>query len=463
MGRHALGSTTVALSLAGLLVALPCPAVLEYQLLKSFTGADGSGPMSGVIEANDGALYGATPAGGTNRGGTVYRIQKDGTGYAVLHHFSTNWLDEYFPAGPAGRLLQATDGMLYGTTASWAPNNIFKMNTDGSGFDSKTVNLFDDAVPLPGLIEGSDGALYGLGPSGFFNLNKNLAVVTNRGSGCFSAWVGFEFIEGDDGFLYAAGGNDGCGGSCFNGFIDKLSQDYTSFEIVKWFFCNDAPVAGMVPTGSLLDGGDGKLYGLGYKYESVTTNYLTSGIVYRLEKTGSNFVVLAQFDATQGIPSGRLVEGRDGRLYGARKPCLFEWWNSCASGSSTIFRVNKDGSGLTDVATVGGNIAGLTLGSDGAIYGTTADGGQFGYGSIFKLSWPLVITRYERNGTNALLRWSGIPNWPYRIQTRMNLTDAADVWVTLGGTNITDQDGTFQLTFPEPTGGSAKFYRIAHP
>ena len=77
--------------------------------------ADGSNPAAGVIQANNGNFYGTSSAGvtrGSNHGyGTVFEITAEGT-LTTLHTF------DYYNdgAGPLGGLLQATNGTLYGTT-----------------------------------------------------------------------------------------------------------------------------------------------------------------------------------------------------------------------------------------------------------------------------------------------------------------------------------------------------------
>src|SRR5260370_8039297 len=50
-------------------------------------GADGRHPSGSLVEWNDGALYGTTERGGTNDQGTLFRVNKDGSGYSVLANF----------------------------------------------------------------------------------------------------------------------------------------------------------------------------------------------------------------------------------------------------------------------------------------------------------------------------------------------------------------------------------------
>ena len=68
-----------------------------YTVLRAFsdTGSDGQNPV-GLMEGSDGALYGTTSPGGipnpspySRSGlGTVFKLNKDGSGYSVLRAFS---------------------------------------------------------------------------------------------------------------------------------------------------------------------------------------------------------------------------------------------------------------------------------------------------------------------------------------------------------------------------------------
>src|SRR5205823_3784393 len=81
-----------------------------FQVLKAFDGAEGASPY-GLIEADDGYLYGACLSQGPGGVGTVFKLSKDGTWFQVLHAFSD-------PDGnsPRGGVIEGSDGALYGTT-----------------------------------------------------------------------------------------------------------------------------------------------------------------------------------------------------------------------------------------------------------------------------------------------------------------------------------------------------------
>lgn len=87
--------------------------------LHTFTGADGSAPFNGLVQASDGNFYGATSYGGPNNScpnsnlntcGTIYKITASGT-LTMLYNFTGT-----DGATPQAALIQATDGNFYGTT-----------------------------------------------------------------------------------------------------------------------------------------------------------------------------------------------------------------------------------------------------------------------------------------------------------------------------------------------------------
>ena len=101
--------------------------------------ADGQGPSGALIEGSDGNFYGVTAAGGApassgntnpscarvdpqtgDRGcGTIYKITPAGV-TTVLYSFGSSPAEG---TAPAGALLQASDGNLYGTTAAGGAAN----------------------------------------------------------------------------------------------------------------------------------------------------------------------------------------------------------------------------------------------------------------------------------------------------------------------------------------------------
>src|SRR4029077_9806517 len=98
--------------------------------------------------------------------GSIFRIAADGT-FSVVHELGA--IDNSFQ----GPLIQATDGNLYGTTTGggqYGGGTAFRMDLNGNvtvlhSFGSDA----DGRFVMPGVVQGSDGALYGttqVGPGG---------------------------------------------------------------------------------------------------------------------------------------------------------------------------------------------------------------------------------------------------------------------------------------------------------
>ena len=71
---------------------------------------EGLYPQASLIQAPDGVFYGTTSAGGASGAGTVFKTDATGN-VTTLHSF-----DNADGAAPHGALIRATDGNFYGTT-----------------------------------------------------------------------------------------------------------------------------------------------------------------------------------------------------------------------------------------------------------------------------------------------------------------------------------------------------------
>jgi len=143
-----------------------------YQFCSQPNCADGEGPDAGLIHAADGDFYGTTSGGGTNGQGTVFRITSEGT-LTTLHSFSG-------PDGsqPYAGLIQSSDGNLYGTTeqggglgckGSGGCGTVFKVTPGGTVSTLYSFSGQDGSYPYAGLIQATDGNLYGTTSAGGAN------------------------------------------------------------------------------------------------------------------------------------------------------------------------------------------------------------------------------------------------------------------------------------------------------
>ncbi len=112
----------------------------DFTVLKNFDDSTTGGLLySGLIQGRDGSLYGTASHGGSGGGGTVFRLSQDGTEFSILKSFGFIFYREPNAGGayPFGKLLQGVDGALYGTTVvggSHSGGTVFKVNPDGTAF-----------------------------------------------------------------------------------------------------------------------------------------------------------------------------------------------------------------------------------------------------------------------------------------------------------------------------------------
>lgn len=281
-------------------------------------GADGSGPIGGVISDSAGSLYGTTyeggnalackgPSGNTFGCGTVFKLKRVGSHYSesVLYRFQGS----NDGASPVADVVADGAGALYGTTAygggGSAPGctgyisgcgTVFKLTPTGSGYTESILYRFqggnDGEQPQAGLIVDDSGALYG---------------TTVFGGGCSTY---------------------GCG------TVFKLTPIGSSYEesILHRF---QGGTDGDGPTAGLLAGKSGALYGATGKGGA---NY---GTVFRLTPTASGYsesVVYAFGGRSDGFaPVGTLIADATGALYGTTQEGGAN--PDCTTGCGTVFKV----------------------------------------------------------------------------------------------------------------------------
>jgi uncharacterized repeat protein (TIGR03803 family) len=137
----------------------------KIQIVYHFFKANGYYPQGKLLQATNGLLYGVTKRGGTNDYGVIFQVKPDGTDYKVLHNF--NKIDGQYPDRG---LVQSSSGTLYSMTSLGGTNKlgvIFRIMPDGSGFKK----IHDIAYtrnnpfgPPQSLLVDNYGYLYGKFP-----------------------------------------------------------------------------------------------------------------------------------------------------------------------------------------------------------------------------------------------------------------------------------------------------------
>jgi uncharacterized repeat protein (TIGR03803 family) len=147
-----------------------------YRFCAKSNCPDGYIPYAGLVQGADGNFYGTTSEGGTNGDGTIYKVTPRGR-LTTLYNFCSQ--PSCSDGGsPYGGLIQATDGNFYGATAFGGNSNcsgsgcgtIFKITSTGTFATFYTFcsqpNCADGSTPTAGLIQATDGNLYGATAAG---------------------------------------------------------------------------------------------------------------------------------------------------------------------------------------------------------------------------------------------------------------------------------------------------------
>ena len=284
-----------------------------YLNLHSFAGgaANGMNPLAGLTLSN-GVLYGTTLSGGSNNYGIIFKIGTNGNNYTKMHEFSGGVNDG---GGPQARLL-LSGSTLYGTTRDGGDLNIgviFKIDTDGSNY--AVLHEFmggnnDGSEPIGGLIL-SGGSLYGMTTIGgsndygvIFKIDTDGNNFTNIHS--FAGVPEGEYPYGEltsyGGALY---GMTSDGGSSDYGAIFRINPDGSGYTNVYNFSAYSFD--GQDPYGHLTLH-NGSFYGL-----TPFGGMNSGGIIFRMDIDGSSFTNLHSFhsSADGSDPRGSLLEIAD--------------------------------------------------------------------------------------------------------------------------------------------------------
>lgn len=163
-GRFAVAPTQTSLS-HGTVFRLD-PNTGAFTNRHTFSGVDGSTPLGRLIQGSDGLIYGTTSAGGAANLGTVFSIDAAGT-LTTLHHFSGP-----DGANPYAGVIQGQDGRLYGTTRNGGASGVgtvFALDVTSGLTTLHHLTPSEGAYPINELIQTDDGALYGTATGGGAN------------------------------------------------------------------------------------------------------------------------------------------------------------------------------------------------------------------------------------------------------------------------------------------------------
>jgi len=291
--------------------------------LHLFAGGDGDEPISGLVLTTNGLLYGTASGGGESTYyGTAFSISESGN-LTTLHNFC---LTPACPDGanPYGALVQAVNGLFYGTTyegGTYSQGTVFSMTTAGTVSTLHSFTGNDGANPYAALVQGSDGNFYGTtrggteGPGTVFKITPagtltTLHVFTNGSDGGDPSGTLTE--DGQGAFLGTTQG----GGANNWGTIFKISSSGTLTTVYD--FCSKANCSdGSQPVAGLIRASDGSFYGTTDIGGDTTCNPpYGCGTVFKITPAGV-LTTLHVFELTDGYaPFGGLLQATNGTFYG---------------------------------------------------------------------------------------------------------------------------------------------------
>ncbi len=390
----------------------------DFTILHTF--GDGSIPQDGkkpncLIQAQDGNFYGTASTGSLSGGGedTIFKMTPTGT-VTILRRLTTA-AEGFVPF----TLVEGVNGIFYGATSSggstvpgdsygYGYGTLFKITAAGAfttlhNFGDGTV-LKDGTSPKK-LMLAADGNLYGTtvfgGAQPFGQSFSGTGIVFKiTPAGVFSVVHAFgdgaplldganpvDLLQAADGTFYGTTLSGGYSGS---GTVYRL----TPAGVLTLIFDFSAP--GAYPysesPGGLTLSADGKLYGITARRDvGDNFNQTAPGTAYQLTLQGA-LTQLHRFGTSLIFPGG-LTVGTDGNLYGryagtsgGENGAIFK---STPTGNLTILHVFGDGS-ITDDGK--GPSSDLVQSSDGDFYGTTLTGVSDFFGTFYKITPTGVVT-----------------------------------------------------------------------
>ncbi len=339
---------------------------------------EGEFPQGGVTLGTDGSLYGVTQFGGENNQGSIYRFDPDAEDFEIVYHLNAATTDGRYPLST---LVETVDGDFIGTCSEGGSNgngSIFKVSTDGTyEVLQSLISSIHGSFPKSGLTSSDGETFYGVcefgGDFGFGTL------YSIEAEGNFAVLHDFE---------YAVDGSNPLGRPSLNSTGDILSTasnggtnnfgtlyTYSTDGTFTKLYDLSLPLSGAVPHGLVANGNS---------FVGTTQNGGTynQGVIFSLDLDGTRTEIhsLDPFNDGQ-LPNDDLLITEDGTIYGtARFGGLIQ--------SGTVFAITPDGSYTAFHHFTGGAqgqfpIGGVTLHSNGQLYGTTTSGGDFGNGVIY--------------------------------------------------------------------------------
>ena len=320
----------------------------------------------------------------------------------VLHNFNPTNGDGYFPQ--AGLTFDSA-GNLYGTAAKGGSQvcgadgcgTVFEMTPNSDGTWTETnIHIFqssDGSFPAKPVRFDNAGNLYGSTEEGGHG-NQGTVFKLTRAAGTWGISLLHQFSGGTDGGQPGAVILDGAGhiydttlygGSTTDGVAFMLSTQPSGSEIILRTFNSGSDA--LNPSSPLTFDAAGNLYG------EANGGSGGFGVIYKLtpnlQHTNWSETLLHTFLGSDGqAPADGMIFDAVGNLYG-------ETFAGGQYGYGSVFKLSPNANGTWTESVLysftGGNdgqdpVGGLVFDHAGNLYGVTALGGASRFGTVFELS-----------------------------------------------------------------------------
>jgi uncharacterized repeat protein (TIGR03803 family) len=352
---------------------------------------DGGIPYS-LLLGSDGSFYGnaqVSSEGRSDNGGTVFSVTPGGK-FTLLHTFRPGSNKTYQNGNNPDLLVEGSDGKLYGTTIYGGVNSppgdgvLFRVNKDGSGF--RVIHRFcsntncTDGNAVTGMVAGTDGNLYGTTAYGGTGSGAIFRVTR---SGAYK--IIFSFNRTTDGY-YPGSLILGPDGSLYGSSVEFLFKYIPSTKAFQAVALKFPLVHGVQSMGTVsIIGPNGNFYGF---YAA----YGVNGVgLFEVQPDGSNLQGFPYFNTLAGGGSPEQLRlASDGNFWLSEFNGL-DGDGDILSLSPSDGSVVRTFAPFSQSGAVGANPGGIIQGKDRAIWGTTIDyghasKGHFAAGTVFKLN-----------------------------------------------------------------------------
>jgi uncharacterized repeat protein (TIGR03803 family) len=349
---------------------------------ESFSGANPT--RTSLVQANNGKLYGIARTGGANDLGVLFQYDPDNNIYAKKVDFAGATNGSY----PFGSLIMASDGKLYGMTRAGGTSDLgvlFQYDPSTNIYAKKLDFVgTNGASPFGSLMQASDDKLYGMTSSGGVNNGGVLFQYDPIANSLFKKldFMGETNGSFPQGSLVQIGNGKIYGMTTYGGSNNKgvlFEYDLVTNKYSKKIDF-DGVTNGGNPVGSLTLADNGKLYGV---IKNGGSN--NKGLLFEYNPNTNIYSKKLDFDgpANGSSPDGSLLWADDGKLYGMTLEggandlgVLFQY-----DPSTDSFAKKVDFGGTANGAYPDGS---LVQANDGKLYGMTLAGGENNRGTLFQ-------------------------------------------------------------------------------